>query len=88
MEADKKQSVSLDVRLNSLLRYQVKATAQDELLLDGKAPSYVANRDYDPRQVIYHDQLGLKFKVKVKLLSKGELMLRVILFSLYETQMK
>lgn len=71
MEADKKQSVSLDVRLNSLLRYQVKATAQDELLLDGKAPSYVANRDYDPRQVIYHDQLGLKFKVKVKLLSKG-----------------
>lgn len=71
MEADKKQSVSLDVRLNSLLRYQVKATAQDELLLDGKAPSYVANRDYDLRQVIYHDQLGLKFKVKVKLLSKG-----------------
>ena len=71
MEVDKKQSVSLDVRLNSLLRYQVKATAQDELLLDGKAPSYVANRDYDPRQVIYHDQLGLKFKVKVKLLSKG-----------------
>lgn len=71
MEADKKQSVSLDVRLNSLLRYQVKATAQNELLLDGKAPSYVANRDYDPRQVIYHDQLGLKFKVKVKLLSKG-----------------
>ncbi len=71
MEADKKQSVSLDVRLNSLLRYQVKATAQDELLLDGKAPSYVANRDYDPRQIIYHDQLGLKFKVKVKLLSKG-----------------
>ena len=71
MEANKKQSVSLDVRLNSLLRYQVKATAQDELLLDGKAPSYVANRDYDPRQVIYHDQLGLKFKVKVKLLSKG-----------------
>ncbi|MFV0324515.1 MAG: glycosyl hydrolase family 95 catalytic domain-containing protein [Bacteroides xylanisolvens] len=71
MEADKKQSVSLDIRLNSLLRHQVKATAQDELLLDGKAPSYVANRDYDPRQVIYHDQLGLKFKVKVKLLSKG-----------------
>ena len=70
MEADKKQSVSLDVRLNSLLRYQVKATAQDELLLDGKAPSYVANRDYDPRQVIYHDQLGLKFKVNAERKSK------------------
>ncbi|WP_195630804.1 glycosyl hydrolase family 95 catalytic domain-containing protein [Bacteroides finegoldii] len=71
LEADKKQSVSLDVQLNSLLHYQVRATDRNILLLDGKAPSYVANRDYDPRQVIYHNQLGLKFKVQVKLLPKG-----------------
>ena len=71
IEANKRQSISLNVRLNSLLHHQVKAIGQRELLLDGKAPSYVANRDYDPRQVVYHDQLGMKFKVKVKLLSKG-----------------
>lgn len=71
LEADKKQSVSLNVSLNSLLRYQVKTVGQSILLLDGKAPSYVANREYDPRQVIYHDQLGLKFKVQVELLPKG-----------------
>lgn len=71
LEADKKQSVSLNVSLNSLLRYQVKTAGQSILLLDGKAPSYVANREYDPRQVIYHDQLGLKFKVQVELLPKG-----------------
>lgn len=71
LKADKRQSISLDVRLKSLLRYQVKNVNENELILNGKAPSYAANRSYDPRQVVYHDQSGLKFKVKVKLLPKG-----------------
>ena len=69
--ADRPQAVSLHIRLNSLLRYTVQTKGEKTLILNGKAPAYVANRDYDPHQVVYDDKRGTQFKVQVELLPVG-----------------
>lgn len=69
--ADRPQAVSLHIRLNSLLRYTVQTKGEKTLILNGKAPAYVANRDYDPHQVVYDDKRGTQFKVLVELLPDG-----------------
>ena len=69
--ADRPQAVSLHIRLNSLLRYTVQTKGEKTLILNGKAPAYVANRDYDPHQVVYYHNGGTKFKVQVELLRLG-----------------
>ena len=69
--ADRPQAVSLHIRLNSLLRYTVQTKGEKTLILNGKAPAYVANRDYDPHQVVYDDNRGTQFKVQVELLPDG-----------------
>lgn len=69
--ADRPQAVSLHIRLNSLLRYTLQTKGEKTLILNGKAPAYVANRDYDPHQVVYDDKRGTQFKVQVKLLPDG-----------------
>ena len=69
--ADRPQAVSLHIRLNSLLRYTVQTKGEKTLILNGKAPAYVANRDYDPHQVVYDDKRGTQFKVQVDLLPDG-----------------
>ena len=69
--ADRPQAVSLHIRLNSLLRYTVQIKGEKTLILNGKAPAYVANRDYDPHQVVYDDKRGTQFKVQVELLPDG-----------------
>ena len=69
--ADRPQAVSLHIRLNSLLRYTVQTKGEKTLILNGKAPAYVANRDYDPHQVVYDDKRGTQFKVQVELLPEG-----------------
>ena len=69
--ADRPQEVSLHIRLNSLLRYTVQTKGEKTLILNGKAPAYVANRDYDPHQVVYDDKRGTQFKVQVELLPDG-----------------
>lgn len=69
--ADRPQAVSLHIRLNSLLRYTVQTKGEKTLILNGKAPAYIANRDYDPHQVVYDDKRGTQFKVQVELLPDG-----------------
>lgn len=69
--ADRPLAVSLHIRLNSLLRYTVQTKGEKTLILNGKAPAYVANRDYDPHQVVYDDKRGTQFKVQVELLPDG-----------------
>ena len=69
--ADRPQAVSLHIRLNSLLRYTVQTKGEKTLILNGKAPAYVANRDYVPHQVVYDDKRGTQFKVQVELLPDG-----------------
>lgn len=73
MEADKPQALSFDLQLGSQLRYQTAREDAQTLSLTGKAPIYVANRDYDPHQIVYDEtgKEGMNFNVKVKVLSEG-----------------
>ncbi|WP_286897152.1 MULTISPECIES: glycoside hydrolase family 95 protein [Sphingobacterium] len=59
LKADKKKSITFDLSLTSKLKYSVSAQGNNQLTLQGKAPSFVANRDYEPQQVVY-DSIGGK----------------------------
>lgn len=71
--ADKKGAISFITSLTSKLKYQTELVGHDQIVLKGKAPKYVANRDYEPRQIIYDDWHGegMNFEVRIKLLTEG-----------------
>ena len=70
--ANKKASINIQTTLTSKLKYHVNAVSDNYLVLKGKAPKYVANREYDPHQVVYDENAngeGMNFEVHVKLLA-------------------
>ena len=72
--ASHKGAVDCNISLSGKLRYSVNAIANDYLVLKGKAPKFVANRDYEPKQVVYDDNPrgeGMNFEVHVKLVTTG-----------------
>jgi len=76
MTADKKGALNFITSLTSKLKYQTTAVGKDQLLLKGKAPMYVANRDYEPNQIVYDETEGMNFEVHVKLITEGGSMKR------------
>lgn len=73
LEADKKEAVSFDLGINSDLRYETLIDG-NKLILKGKAPYYVANRKYDPNQILYaneKDGPGMNFEVHLLLIPQG-----------------
>jgi len=71
--ADKKGTIDGVLDLTSKLHFKVKTTAADYLVLQGKAPKFVANRDYEPQQVVYDSANGegMNFEVHVKIKTDG-----------------
>jgi alpha-L-fucosidase 2 len=69
--ADKKGTLSFITSVTSKLKYQTSVVGNDQLLLKGKAPKYVANRDYEPNQIVYDEIEGMNFEVHVKLVTEG-----------------
>jgi len=71
--ADKKGAISFVTSITSKLKYQTTTVGNDQLLLRGKAPKFVANRDYEPQQVVYDDWNGegMNFEVHVRLIADG-----------------
>lgn len=71
--ADRPRSVSLSLSLDSRLRYGFSKDKAESLTLVGKAPVYVANRDYDPHQIVYDEsgKAGMNFATCVKAGSDG-----------------
>jgi alpha-L-fucosidase 2 len=70
--ADKKGAVNFSTSLTSKLHFMVSAVADDYLVLKGKAPSFVANRAYEPIQVKYDENgEGMNFEVHVKMVAEG-----------------
>jgi len=70
--ANKKASINIQTTLTSKLRYHIDAVSDNYLVLKGKAPKYVANREYDPHQVVYDENAngeGMNFEVHVKLVA-------------------
>ncbi len=74
LTANKSKSISFTTALTSKLRYSTKATSNNLLVLTGKAPKFVANRDTEPKQVEYDDDPkgeGMNFEVQAYIKTEG-----------------
>jgi len=74
IEADKKQSLNLNISLDSKLRFITRTANDDCLILKGKAPKHVAHRAYEPEQIVYAEDgngEGLNFEVHLKIIAEG-----------------
>lgn len=74
--ADKKGAISFTTSLTSKLKYQTDAIANNYLVLKGKAPKFVANRESEPKQVVYDENPngeGMNFEVHVKVIATNGL---------------
>lgn len=74
LQTDKKGALNFSVLLDSKLKYAVHTAGNNLLVLKGKAPKYVANRDTDPQQIVYDegpDSEGMNFEVQVKIMAPG-----------------
>lgn len=74
LTANKKGALSFTVGLSSKLRFKTNTAAANMLVLRGKAPKFVANRPYEPKQVEYDDDPkgeGMNFEIQVKVKTNG-----------------
>ena len=73
LTANKKKSISFTARLQSKLKYKTTAATNDLLVLKGKAPMHVANRESEPLQVVYDDWKGegMNFEIQLKIKTQG-----------------
>ncbi|EOR93526.1 putative large secreted protein [Arcticibacter svalbardensis MN12-7] len=71
--ANKKAVLDFEIGLSSKLRYQVSSSPNQEVKLTGKAPKYVANRDYEKVQIAYDDDggEGMTFEILAKVKNDG-----------------
>jgi len=69
--ADKKSMISFATSLTSKLKFKTATVADNYLVLKGKAPMFVANREAEPQQVIYDEIEGMNFEVHVKIVAEG-----------------
>jgi alpha-L-fucosidase 2 len=71
--ADKKGALNFTTGLTSKLKYKTNIVSDHYFILSGKAPKFVANRDYEPNQVVYDDWNGegMNFEVHMTLFTEG-----------------
>ncbi|TZF83291.1 glycoside hydrolase family 95 protein [Pedobacter sp. BS3] len=71
--ASKKEALNFTIGLTSKLHFTTSAVGNDYLVLKGKAPKFVANRDYEPFQVVYDKDNGegMNFQIHVKVKTEG-----------------
>ena len=72
--ANKKGAISFDVMLSSKLHFATNATQPNYLIMKGKAPKYVANREYEKQQIVYDDAPngeGMNFETDVYIKNEG-----------------
>jgi alpha-L-fucosidase 2 len=71
--ADQKNAISFKADLLSKLHFAVSASGNDELILKGKAPKFVANRESEPKQVVYDEPNGegMNFQINLKVKNTG-----------------
>ena len=69
--SDKKSMISFTTSLTSKLKFKTSAITDNYLVLKGKAPMFVANREAEPQQVVYDETEGMNFEVHVKVVAEG-----------------
>lgn len=70
VKANKKGKINVTAGLTSKLRYKTQVS-DNILTMVGRAPKYVAARNYFPEQVVYDEQEGMRFEVSLKMIQKG-----------------
>ncbi len=72
LTADKPKSLHLEASLTSKLRF-ISTSKGHKIILQGKAPTYVAHRSHEPEQVVYDNPLGegISFEVHTELKTSG-----------------
>jgi alpha-L-fucosidase 2 len=68
------EGLNFSISLKSKLKYKVAKNVGGYLILSGKAPKYVANRDFEKPQIIYEDfpgGEGMNFQVHVNVVTDG-----------------
>ena len=73
LTASKKKSISFQARLQSKLKYKLRTQGNNNLMLRGKAPIHVANRESEPLQIVYDDWAGegMNFEVHLRVKASG-----------------
>ena len=74
LQTGQKKALNFSIQLDSKLKNIVKAAGNNLLVLKGKAPKYVANRESDPHQIVYDEMPegeGMNFEVQVKIIAPG-----------------
>jgi alpha-L-fucosidase 2 len=73
ISSGKKGAINFTTSLTSKLKFQTSTVAGNYLVLKGKAPKFVANREYEPKQIAYDDWNGegMNFEVHMKIVAKG-----------------
>lgn len=74
LTANRKKSINLNAWLTSKLKYTSAPISNDELVLKGRAPMHVANRESEPLQVVYDDREngeGMRFQIHLKVIVDG-----------------
>ena len=68
-----KNSISFETWLSSKLRYKIIPKSDHYIVLRGKAPKYVAHRNYEPVQISYDDENGegTNFEIHLKIKTIG-----------------
>lgn len=71
--SDKRNAISFSANLSSKLHFSLSTKANNELVLKGKAPKYVANRESEPQQVVYDEPNGegMNFQINLKIVNIG-----------------
>ncbi|NCI46092.1 glycoside hydrolase family 95 protein [Sediminibacterium soli] len=73
VKTDRRAALQLDIWLSSKLRFTTKTSDNGQLVLTGKAPKFVANRNTEPVQVAYDEPggEGMNFSVQLKVVARG-----------------
>jgi alpha-L-fucosidase 2 len=69
--ADKSSMINFTLSLTSKLKFQTSAITDSYIILKGKAPKFVANREAEPQQVVYDEIEGMNFEVHAKVVTEG-----------------
>jgi alpha-L-fucosidase 2 len=71
--SNKKGAINFTAVLSSRLKFKTSALADNYLVLKGKAPKFVANRETEPKQIEYDDWQGegMTFEVHMKIVAQG-----------------
>ncbi|HLR36935.1 MAG TPA: glycoside hydrolase family 95 protein, partial [Chitinophagaceae bacterium] len=66
LEADQEHAISFSTGLNNPMPHHIEVEGENAVMMRGFAPSYVAHRSYDERQIAYDSSKAMPFAVMLK----------------------